>query len=98
MTKQIGGGSSGLDNLGYPCAECNSIKGSLLPFEFLALLEFLEREIPLARKDILSRLQKAISLAAGAHFNSAVIGELKKTGQWQEAMAARNRFKKQKRG
>ena len=59
------GGSLGLDNLEYPCKPCNDRKGSMSPDEFLALLAFLET-IPLARIDVLKRLEQSVKLAAGA--------------------------------
>ena len=59
-------GGFGLDNLDYPCRNCNQAKGSMTPDEFLKLLRFLEAEIPLARTDVLGRLAKAVSLAVAA--------------------------------
>ena len=58
------GGDSHWSNLGLPCQRCNQQKGSLTPDEFRKLLEFLERYIPLGRQDVLSRLEKAVKLAA----------------------------------
>ena len=63
------GGSSDLFNLGFPCMQCNQAKGSLTPEEFMKLLDFLEREIPLGRQDVLGRLAKAVKLAASARRN-----------------------------
>lgn len=83
------GGSPGLDNIGLPCKRCNSRKGALTPDEFLALIRFLEVEIPLGRLDVLERLEKAVQTMAGQRFNSGVIGELKKSGAWQAARDAR---------
>lgn len=60
------GGEFGLGNVDYPCINCNRAKGSMLPDEFLKLIDFLERELPLARRDVLGRLSKAISLAVSA--------------------------------
>ena len=77
------GGSDGLDNIGYPCTGCNSAKGSLTPAEFLALRAFLLEQIPMGASDVLSRLQKAVALAAGAWHNAARIRELKASGQWK---------------
>jgi HNH endonuclease len=59
-------GELGLGNIDYPCINCNRAKGSMTPAEFSKLIEFLERELPLARRDILGRLSKAISLAVAA--------------------------------
>jgi hypothetical protein len=59
------GGSSNLLNLGFPCQDCNSRKGSLTPDEYLKLLAFLET-IPLGRIDVLKRLQQSVKLAASA--------------------------------
>jgi hypothetical protein len=66
-------GSSGLDNLGYPCQNCNQAKGSLTPEEFKNLLYFLEKYIPLGRRDVLGRLAKANKLAAGARRNAMLL-------------------------
>jgi len=60
------GGSSGLDNLDYPCAQDNDRKGGLTVAEYTALLAYLNTVHPLARQDVLSRLEKANALAAGA--------------------------------
>ena len=57
-------GSMGLDNIEYPCKACNDRKGSMSPDDFLALLAFLET-IPLARIDVLKRLEQSVKLAAG---------------------------------
>jgi 5-methylcytosine-specific restriction endonuclease McrA len=75
------GGSSGLDNLGFPCMQCNQVKGSLTPEEFHKLLRFLETEIPLGRQDVLSRLAKAVKLAAGAARNRALFAKFGKPGK-----------------
>lgn len=88
------GGSAELWNIGFPCQNCNMAKGSLKPNEFLSLLAFLEKEIPLGRQDVLGRLAKAVSLAQGARSNAAVIGTLKASGQWQEAQKQRRLAKK----
>lgn len=63
------GGSAGLENLEYPCKSCNDRKGSMSPDEYLALLAFLET-IPLARIDVLKRLEQSVKLAAGARRNA----------------------------
>jgi hypothetical protein len=60
------GGSLGLDNIDYPCINCNRAKGSMRPEVFLKLIAFLETEIPESRTDVLGRLSKAISLAVAA--------------------------------
>jgi 5-methylcytosine-specific restriction endonuclease McrA len=90
------GGKTGLSNLDYPCKRCNDIKGSLTIDELLKLIEFLEKEIPLARQDVLSRLQKAVALAAGARADMAIKGELKKSGAWGQVQKARRDRKKAK--
>jgi 5-methylcytosine-specific restriction endonuclease McrA len=59
-------GSLGLDNIDYPCAADNDRKGSMTVDEYLALLAFLDTQNPLMRQDVLSRLEKANALAAGA--------------------------------
>ena len=71
------GGALGLENLDYPCSNCNNAKGSLTPAEFSKLVQFLEREIPLGRKDVLGRLAKAVSLAQGMRSNAPIIKELR---------------------
>jgi hypothetical protein len=60
------GGTSNLTNIDYPCRQCNDRKGSMIGVEFLDFLERIETMHPLARTDILSRLEKANKLAAGA--------------------------------
>lgn len=57
------GGSTGLENIGFPCADCNQQKGSLTPAEFITLLNCLET-MPFARIDVLKRLQQSVKLAA----------------------------------
>ncbi len=88
------GGSPGLDNLELVCKPCNNRKGSMTPAEFLALLAFLET-IPLARIDVLKRLEQSVSLAAGARANAGVISDLKRFGTWQQAQAVRRAAKKE---
>lgn len=85
-----------LSNIGFPCMRCNFRKGELKPGEFLDLLDFLEKRLPLGREDVLKRLEKATQLAAGARSNAAVIGDLKKSGHWQDAQRARREAKKAK--
>lgn len=89
-------GSTGLDNIGYPCSRCNKQKGGMDPTEFLNFLDYLERELPYARQDILDRLEKAVGFAQAASQNAAVIGELKKSGYWQQAQKERRERKKAK--
>jgi len=48
------------------------------------------------RQDVLSRLEKAVQLASGAFANQGVINDLKKTGVWSQAQAARRAKKKEK--
>ena len=91
------GGDAGLSNLDYPCRACNQIKGSMDVGEFTRLLSFLET-IPLARTDVIKRLQQSVALAAGARSNMGAISELKKNGQWQAVQASRRAKKKAKMG
>jgi hypothetical protein len=68
----------------------------MLPKEFEKLLAFIEKELPFARVTLLKRLQVATKLQAGWAHNLGMIGELKKTGEWQKAgKAIRSRRKKQ---
>jgi len=90
------GGGIGLDNLDYPCKEDNQRKGSMDPNEYMGLLKYLDTIHPLARQDILSRLQKAVTLAAGTWHSAAVINELKNTGQWQNALKTLRHRKQEK--
>ena len=90
------GGSTGLDNIGYPCLRCNRKKGQMTPTEFLTLLDFLERELPYARQDILDRLEKAVGFAQTFTQQQAVIGELRKSGAWAKAQKERRERKKAK--
>lgn len=87
------GGALTLDNLDYPCSLCNAAKGSLTPTEFSKLVDFLEREIPLGRKDVLGRLAKAVSLAQGMRSNAPIINDLRKSGVWKQAQADRRKKK-----
>lgn len=87
------GGTTDLYNIEFPCKSCNNRKGSLTPTEYLALLHFLEIEIPLGRQDVLKRLETSVQLAAGARSNAGVIGDLKKSGHWKAAQQARRKGK-----
>ena len=90
------GGSAGLENIDYPCRADNYRKGSMTMQEYGFLLAFLETQHPLMRQDVLSRLEKAVQLASGAFANQGVINDLKKTGVWSQAQAARRAKKKEK--
>lgn len=72
------GGSTGLENIDYPCAQDNDRKGSLDVAEYKALLAYLESCHPLARQDILSRLEKANKLAASAARARGLMAELER--------------------
>lgn len=58
------GGGVELENLDYPCKPCNNRKGSMPPDEYFKLLRFLDEEIPLAKTDVLKRLEISVQLAA----------------------------------
>jgi HNH endonuclease len=58
------GGGVDLSNLEYPCKACNNRKGSMTPEEYYLLLEFLDSRIPLAKNDVLNRLEISVQLAA----------------------------------
>ncbi len=77
------GGSAGLENLDYPCSQDNARKGSLTVAEYTALLAFLDTQHPLMRKDVLSRLEKANQLAAGARRTAVLMRNFKATGEWK---------------
>jgi hypothetical protein len=87
------GGDIGLDNLEYICKPCNNRKGGMTPSEYLGLLAFLE-SIPLARIEVLKRLEQSVKLAAGARNNAATINELRKSGVWQQTQRARREARK----
>ena len=89
------GGSFELDNLEFPCRDCNMRKGKMTPDEFLKLLAFLET-IPLARIDILHRLQMSVQLAAGQRSIAPVVNDLKQSGAWEKAQALRRQAKRDK--
>lgn len=94
------GGGVELTNVDYPCVEDNQRKGSLTLAEYTQLLAFLGALHPLARQDVLSRLQKAVQLAAGAFRNEAIIQALKANGEWKKAadwVNAKRKAKKQGR-
>jgi hypothetical protein len=59
------GGGLGLDNISAPCAGCNSAKGQSTDAEWVRFMGFLERELPLARVDILHRLTMYGKLVSG---------------------------------
>ena len=90
------GGSSGLDNIGFPCQDCNQKKGTMTPEEYLKFLRLLETELPLARISILKRLQEHSKLLARMRAESGVINDLKGTGTWQEAQGRRRAAQKAK--
>ena len=90
------GGSQGLDNLEFPCSRCNSRKGGLTPDEYLALLAFLDRNIPFGRLDVLERLERAVQSMAGSRFNAGIISELRKSGAWHAAQKSRLAVRKAK--
>ena len=90
------GGSADLSNIDYPCRADNYRKGSMTMQEYGSLLAFLETQHPLMRQDVLSRLEKAVQLASGAFANQGVINDLKKTGVWSQAQAARRAKKNEK--
>ena len=90
------GGSLGLANIEYICHPCNNRKGKMLPEEYTALVRFLEEKLPMARIDVLKRLEMSVKLAASIRSNAAVVSKLKESGDWQRAQAARRLEKKAK--
>ena len=59
-------GSSGIGNMDYPCARDNDRKGSMTVEEYTDFLQRCRGMSTEARKDVLSRLEKANKLAAAA--------------------------------
>jgi 5-methylcytosine-specific restriction endonuclease McrA len=90
------GGSFGLDNLEFPCKRCNSVKGKMTPDELLLLMAFLEKEIPLARLEVLNRLEISVQLVIGHRANAPVINTLKERGEWKKVQDERKQAKKAK--
>jgi len=90
------GGSFGLDNLEFPCKRCNLIKGKMTPDELLLLMEFLETKIPLARMEVLNRLEISVQLVIGHRANAPVINELKERGDWKRVQDLRKQRKRDK--
>jgi hypothetical protein len=78
------GGSAGLDNLDYPCAADNKRKGSLTVAEYQELLAFLNTKHPLMRANVLSRLERADALAAGARRAQMLSAKIQKMSQGRE--------------
>jgi hypothetical protein len=72
------GGSTGLDNIDYPCAQDNDRKGSLSVAQYKDLLAYLDKIHPRARQDILSRLEKSNKLAAAAARARGLMAELER--------------------
>jgi 5-methylcytosine-specific restriction endonuclease McrA len=71
-------GSLELDNIDYPCKQCNDRKGSMTMTAYIDLLRYLDTIHPLDRQDVLSRLEKANKLAAGARRTQALAAELER--------------------
>lgn len=90
------GGSFALDNIEFPCKQCNLQKGKMTPIEFLRFLHLLETELPRARVDILARLAQSVQLAAGQRNIAPVINTLKESGEWGKAQAIRRQAKRDK--
>jgi hypothetical protein len=82
------GGGVELENLDLPCKPCNARKGNLRPEEYLRLLQFLDREIPLGKQDVLNRLEISVQLVTGARADAPIKKELKQSGAWQAARRA----------
>lgn len=76
------GGDTGLSNIGFPCSEDNDRKGGLTPAEYVSLLRFLDQTHPLARQDVLKRLQQSSKLLATTRRNAVLIREVKDSGHW----------------
>jgi hypothetical protein len=65
------GGGVDLDNLEFPCKADNFRKGSLTPDEYILLLEFLDQRIPLAKTDVLNRLEISVQLVTAERARKA---------------------------
>jgi hypothetical protein len=89
-------GSVGLDNLEFPCKPCNSRKGKMTPDEYIKLLNFLELEIPMARMEVLNRLEISVQLVTSIRSQAPVIKELKDSGDWERAQRIRKQRKRDK--
>jgi len=89
-------GSVGLENIEFPCKRCNSIKGKLTPDELLKLMRFLEIELPLARMEVLNRLEISVQLVIGHRANAPIINELKERGDWKKVQDERKAAKRAK--
>jgi hypothetical protein len=90
------GGLFGLDNVEFICKRCNSIKGKMTPDELLMLMAFLEKELPLARVEILNRLEISVQLVIGHRANAPVINTLKERGEWKKVQDERKAAKRAK--
>ena len=91
------GGSVHLDNIEFPCKQCNLQKGKMNPGDFLEFLDFLEKKLPRARIDILARLAQSVQLAAGQRNVAPVINKLKESGEWGKAQNALLQEKRDKK-
>lgn len=77
------GGEVELTNLEFPCKPCNSRKGAMTPTEYIMLMHFLDRTMPLAKQDVLNRLEISVQLVTSFRSNAATIEELRRSGEWQ---------------
>src|ERR1700723_1350805 len=59
------GGSWGLENIEAICQSCNAIKSDGTPEEYMSLLSWAEREVPLWRTSLFKRLKEHSKLLAG---------------------------------
>ncbi len=91
------GGSVALDNIEFPCKQCNLQKGKMNPGEFLLFLDLLVKHLPRARIDILARLAQSVQLAAGQRNMAPVVNALKESGEWEKVQRARLQEKRDKK-
>jgi 5-methylcytosine-specific restriction endonuclease McrA len=57
------GGSFNLDNLAFPCMDCNAAKGSMDKEEYLSLLNLMAHWHPNVRANVLARLKAGARIA-----------------------------------
>ena len=59
-------------------------------------MEFLETKIPLARMEVLNRLEISVQLVIGHRANAPIVNALKESGEWKKVQDERKQAKKAK--